>query len=63
MRWREAQEGDRRVITYFALLPAWNPTTKGYVWLEKITMEQVYDWCGITNPRLCWLNVREVKKH
>lgn len=46
--------------TYFALLPAWSPKRKGWVWLETVTMEQEYGWCGNTKPRLRWVNVREV---
>ena len=61
MRWRETQEGDRRIKTYFAWLPTWNPTKKGWIWLEWVTMEQVYDWSGITKPRTVWINVKEVK--
>lgn len=61
MRWRETEEGDRRIKTYFAWLPTWSPTKKSWIWLERVTMEQVYDWCGITKPRTVWINVREVK--
>ena len=60
MRWRETQEGDCRVKTYFALLPAWSPKRKSWVWLETVTMEQEYGWVGNLKPRLKWVNVREV---
>ena len=60
MRWRELQEGDRRVKTYFALLPAWSPKRKNWVWLETVTMEQEYGWVGNLKPRRKWVNVREV---
>ena len=62
MRLRETQEGERRVKTYFAFLPTWSPKSKSWVWLETVTMEQVYEWCGNLKPRLTWLNVREVAK-
>lgn len=56
MRWKTRRDGDRRIKSFFAWLPAWIRSTDDNVWLERVTVEQIYE---VGKPSM-WMNEREI---
>ena len=62
MKWHVAKRpevGDRRVRTVFAWLPIYIRESRKEVWLKWITVEERFEWAGVTEPRLVWRAIRE----
>jgi len=63
MRWfvpEIPEVGDIRIRRIFAWLPMFIPEKRNCVWLEWVTVEERFQWCGVTEPQLRWCVTREI---